>query len=61
MNHYQDECTAEYNRQRIKDEIKQIRSEQLALEEGMIFSSSKFTREITNATNGHGSCAQSNR
>lgn len=31
MNHYQDEFTAEYNRQRIKDEIKQIRLEQLAL------------------------------
>ena len=35
MNHYQDEFTAEYNRQRIKDEIKQIRLEQLALKSQM--------------------------
>jgi len=31
MNHFQDELTAEYNRQRIADELKQIRLEQFAL------------------------------
>ena len=31
MNHYQDELTAEYHRQQIADEMKQIRLEQIAL------------------------------
>ena len=31
MNYWQDEKTAEYNRQRILDEVKQIRLEKLAL------------------------------
>ena len=31
MNYFQDEQTAKYNRQRISDEVKQIRLEKLAL------------------------------
>ncbi len=41
MNSYQDEMTAEYNRQRIIAEMKQIRLEQLALR-GRVYQPSRF-------------------
>ena len=50
MNHYQDEFTAEYNRQRIKDEIKQIRLEQLALE-SQVYKPGPFARMMFNFAN----------
>ncbi|MCI0552389.1 MAG: hypothetical protein L0287_15670 [Anaerolineae bacterium] len=50
MNHYQDECTAEYNRQRIKDEIKQIRLEQFALK-SWVAKPGRFARMMFNFAN----------
>jgi len=50
MNHYQDECTAEYNRQRIQDEIKQIRLEQFALK-SRVDKPGRFARMMFNFAN----------
>jgi len=50
MNQYQDEFTAEYNRQRIRSEIKQIRLEQLALK-SRPYRPGRFTRLMFNFAN----------
>ena len=50
MNHYQAECTAEYNRQRIKAEIKQIRLEQFALG-SRLAKPGRFIRMLCNVAN----------
>jgi len=50
MNQYQDEFTAEYERQRIQSEIKQIRLEQLALK-SRPYRPGRFTRMMFNFAN----------
>jgi len=50
MNHYQDEFNAEYNRQRILAEVKQIRLEQLALK-SRLYKPGRFERTMFNFAN----------
>ena len=50
MNYLQHEQTAEYNRQRIDEEIKQIRFEQLALK-SRPYKPGRFTRIMFNFAN----------
>jgi hypothetical protein len=50
MNYFQDEQTAEYNRQRIHTEIKQIRLEQLALR-SRPYQPGRFERMMFNFAN----------
>ena len=50
MNHYQDELTAEYNRQRIHEEFKQIRLEQLAIK-SRVYKPGRFERLMFNFAN----------
>ena len=50
MNFFQHEQTAEYNRQRISDEIKQIRLEQLALQ-SKVYKPGRFERMMFNFAN----------
>ena len=50
MNHFQDEQTAEYNRQRISDEIKQIRLEQFAAQ-SRVYKPAWFERTMFNFAN----------
>jgi len=50
MNHFQNEQTAEYNRQRISSELKQIRLEQLALK-SRVYRPGRFERTMFNFAN----------
>jgi hypothetical protein len=50
MNHFQDELTAEYNRQRISEEFKQIRLEQFTLKSPP-YKPSRFERTMFNFAN----------
>ncbi len=50
MNYHQDELTAEYNRQRISEELKQIRLEQFALR-SRTYKPSRFERTMFNFAN----------
>jgi len=50
MNHFQDEFDAEYNRQRILNEVKQIRLEQLALK-SRPYKPGRFERTMFNFAN----------
>jgi hypothetical protein len=50
MNHFQDELTAEYNRQRISEELKQIRLEQLSIK-ARPYKPSRFERTMFNFAN----------
>ena len=50
MNQYQDEYNAEYNRQRIHKEFKQIRLEQLAIQ-SRVYKPGRFTRMMFNFAN----------
>ena len=50
MNYFQDEQTAEYNRQRIHTELKQIRLEQLALQ-SRAYKPGQFERMMFNFAN----------
>jgi hypothetical protein len=50
MNHYLDEQNAEYNRQRIIDDMKQIRLEELALR-SRPYKPGRFTRIMFNFAN----------
>ena len=50
MNHFQNEQTAEYNRQRISSELKQIRLEQLALK-SRVYRPGQFERTMFNFAN----------
>jgi hypothetical protein len=50
MNHFQDEFDAEYNRQRILTEVKQIRLEQLALK-SRPYKPGRFERTMFNFAN----------
>lgn len=50
MNYFQDEMTAEYNRQRITEELKQIRLEQFALK-SQPYKPGKFERTMFNFAN----------
>jgi len=50
MNHYQDELTAEYNRQRILDEFEQIRLEKIA-RRSRVYRPSMFERTMFNFAN----------
>ena len=50
MNYFQDEQTAEYNRQRIHTELKQIRLEQLALR-SRAYKPGRFERMMFNFAN----------
>lgn len=50
MNHFQNEQTAEYNRQRISEELKQIRLEQFALK-SRSYKPGRFERTMFNFAN----------
>ena len=50
MNYWQDEKTAEYNRQRIWDEVEQIRLEKLALK-SRVYRPGLFERTMFNFAN----------
>ena len=50
MNYFQDEYTAEYNRQRILDEVKQINLEKLALK-SRVYHPGLFERTMFNFAN----------
>lgn len=50
MNNWQDEFTAEYNRQHIAEEMKQIRLEKLALQ-SRVYRPGIFTRTMFNFAN----------
>jgi len=50
MNHFQNEQTAEYNRQRISEELKQIRLEQFALK-SRPYKPGRFERTMFNFAN----------
>jgi len=50
MNHFQNEQTAEYNRQRISDEIRRIRLEQFAIK-SRIYKPGWFERTMFNFAN----------
>jgi hypothetical protein len=50
MNYFQDEYTAEYNRQRILDEVKQIHLEKLALT-SRVYRPGLFERSMFNFAN----------
>lgn len=50
MNHYYDERTAEYNRQRIHDEFEQIRLEQLTIK-SQVYRPSRFEKLMFNFAN----------
>jgi hypothetical protein len=50
MNYFQDEYTAEYNRQRILDEVKQIHLEKLALK-SRVYHPGLFERTMFNFAN----------
>lgn len=50
MNHFQNELTAEYNRQRISEELKQIRLEQFALK-SRLYKPGRFERAMFNFAN----------
>ena len=50
MNHFQDELTAEYNRQRISKELKQIRLEQFAIK-SRAHKPGRFERTMFNFAN----------
>ena len=50
MNHFQDELTAEYNRQRISEELKQIRLEQFAIS-SRAYKPGHFERTMFNFAN----------
>ena len=50
MNHFQDELTAEYNQQRISEEFKQIRLEQLAIK-SRTYKPGRFERAMFNFAN----------
>jgi len=50
MNYFQDEKTAEYNRQRISAELKQIRLEQFALK-SRVYRPGRFGRTMFNFAN----------
>ena len=50
MNHFQNEQTAEYNRQRISEELKQIRLEQFALKPRS-YKPGRFERTMFNFAN----------
>jgi len=50
MNHFQDELTAEYNQQRISEELKQIRLEQFALK-SYSYKPRRFERTMFNFAN----------
>ena len=50
MNYWQDEKTAEYNRQRILDEVEQIRLEKLALK-SRLYRPGLFERTMFNFAN----------
>ena len=50
MNYFQDELTAEYNQQRISEELNQIRLEQFALK-SRTYKPSRFERTMFNFAN----------
>jgi hypothetical protein len=50
MNYFQDERTAEYNRQRIAETLKQIRLEQLAVR-SRVYQPGRFERMMFNFAN----------
>ena len=50
MNHYLDEWTAEYNRQRIHEEFEQIRLEQLAIK-SQVYRPGRFEKLMVNFAN----------
>ena len=50
MNHFQDELTAEYNQQRISEELKQIRLEKFALR-AHPYKPGRFERTMFNFAN----------
>jgi len=50
MNYFQDELTAAYNRQKISEEVKQIRLEQFALK-SRSYKPSRFERTMFNFAN----------
>jgi hypothetical protein len=50
MNYWNDEKTAEYNRQRIMDEVKQIRLEKIALQ-SRVYRPGLFERTMFNFAN----------
>lgn len=50
MNYFQDELTAEYNRQKIQNELKQIRLEQFALK-SRPYKPGRFGRTMFNFAN----------
>ncbi len=50
MNHYQDEMTAQYNRQRIHDELEQMRLEQFALK-SRVYTPGRFGRAMFSFAN----------
>jgi hypothetical protein len=50
MNYFQDEQTAKYNRQRISDELKQIRLEQFVLK-SKVYKPGRFGRMMFNFAN----------
>ena len=50
MNYFQDELTAEYNQQKIQNELKQIRLEQFAIK-SRSYKPSRFERTMFNFAN----------